>query len=266
MRMRHVQVVSRDFRELVAKLGLFLGLKWLVMIALNVPTILRSGNLLAADQAMGPGPFRVRYSPKVSFTIQGVHGFSGIREMYARDTYLHKGILAISDGDVVVDLGSAMGNFANLALAHGPSVRVVAVEPSRESNENWYRSVGGNAGFLERSTLLNNFVGQMGDKQKSLQEIDIYQQAGWMSEEELIATCALDRIDFLKCDIEGGEYDLLHPGSKLLAMTRNLAIEIHKFAGDPDGFLDMLRSQGFGVRYIQRDPDGTLTALASRGG
>lgn len=67
---------------------------------------------------MGDGPFRVRYQKGVVFSVRRNGVFSGIREIYARDTYLHGRILAIADGDTVADLGSNMGNFSNLAQAH----------------------------------------------------------------------------------------------------------------------------------------------------
>jgi hypothetical protein len=86
-----------------------------------------------------------------------------------------------------------------------------------------------------------------------------------MTEEELLEATSLKCVDFLKCDIEGGEFGLLHRESALLRMTRKLAIEVHAFAGDVQTFIHMLKEVGFTVRHIQRDPDGTATVLARRG-
>jgi FkbM family methyltransferase len=184
--------------------------------------------------------------------------------MYVRDTYLHNGDLAINDGDFVLDLGSNVGNFANLALAHGKSVKVIAVEPSRDLNKDWYRSISLNDGFSARSTLVSAFMGQMGELQNTIKETETYRDAAWLSEDDLISTCGLRKIDFLKCDIEGGEYGLLNKDSKILQMAQNIAIEIHQFAGNPGEFLEMLASQGFNIKNVQRAPDGTITALGSR--
>lgn len=184
--------------------------------------------------------------------------------MYVRDVYLRNGLLTIEDGDVVVDLGANMGNFTNLALAHGKNVRVVSVEPGCRLNEAYKKSVALNDGFIERTQLVRAFVGKMGAVQDCMLEDEQYRGVGWISEDELITSLQLSKIDFLKCDIEGGEFGLLHPGSKLLQMTRKIAIEIHQFAGDVDGFIKMLIAQGFELKSIQREPDGSATVLGIR--
>ena len=246
-------------------LGPFLALKWIAMIPVRFPSILRQKNLQPADLAMGEGPFHVHFRSGVDFLVFGNSVISGIREMYVRDVYLRNGLLTIEDGDVVVDLGSNMGNFTNLALAHGKSVKVVSVEPSRGLNDSYKKSVALNDGFIERTRLVRAFVGQMGTKQeKSILEDEQYRDAEWMSEDELVTSNRLSKVDFLKCDIEGGEFGLLNPDSKLLKLTRKIAIEIHQFAGDVDGFIQMLVAQGFKLQYIQREPDGSATVLGIR--
>ena len=245
-------------------LGPYLAFQWAVSILIHCQSIFKQRNLQPADRAMGVGPFHVHIRPGVDFRIAGNSAFSGIREMYVRDVYLHNGLLTIEDGDVVVDLGANMGNFTNLALAQGKSVKVVSVEPGLALNEAYKQSVGLNPGFLERTQLIRAFIGTAGKTQEDLLEDGQYRGAQWLSEDELLSVCRLSKIDFLKCDIEGGEFGLLHPDSKLLQMTRKIAIEIHRFAGDVDGFMEMLVAQGFKLIAIQRDPDGTATVLGIR--
>lgn len=184
--------------------------------------------------------------------------------MYVRNTYLHDGVLTIEDGDVVLDLGANMGNFTNLALAHGSGVRAVSIEPGRDLNDVYRKSLALNASFVERTRLFRGFIGTMDAKQAEMLNDPQYMGAEWISEDQLIEQAGLTRVDFLKCDIEGGEFGLLHPESKLLAMTKKIAIEVHSFAGDVEQFLNMLVTQGFTLKYVQRDPDGTVTALGSR--
>lgn len=253
-----------DFFGLVRVLGLLLALKWAAMILLNAWGIFRARNLQLADLAMGEGPFLIRFSSNVHFRICGFGAFSGIREMYVRDTYLRHGLLNIEDGNVVLDLGANMGNFTNLALAHGRSVRVISVEPGRDFNNTYKKSLALNAGFLDRVRLLRAFIGSMEEKQEKLLNTPQYLGAEWICEDQLISQAGFERIDFLKCDIEGGEFGLLHPGSKILAMAQKIAIEVHSFAGDVEKFLIMLADEGFTLSYIQRDPDGTVTALGQR--
>jgi FkbM family methyltransferase len=263
--MHYITKIFRDFWGLLGVCGAALACQWMLATLWCGKAILRQKNLQPADHAMGAGPFQVRLRKyNARFKIKGAGAFSGIREMYVRDTYLHAGMLAIRDGDCVVDLGANMGNFTNLALAHGDNVRVVAVEPGRDLNASLRASVGLNDGYSERVKLIRAFVGLAADTQRSMLTDAQYADAQWLSEDELIAMAGIDRVDFLKCDIEGGEFGLLTPQSKLLRMAQSLAIEIHHFAGSVDQFLDMLRECGFTVLAVQRDPDGTATALARR--
>jgi len=261
--MSHLGKLFADFVGISRVIGPSTAAKWLVAIARNFGIVASSRNLQIADKAMGLGPFLIKYRGNVRFRIQGSGAFSGIREMYVRDTYLHGGVLTIEPGDSVLDLGANMGNFTNLALAHG-AARVVAVEPSLDLNEEMKASVGLNAGFADRVKLLRTFVGAPDGKQAALESNPAYRGVGWLTEDGLIEQGQIGAIDFLKCDIEGGEYALLTPGSRILQMTRKLAVEVHSFAGDVDKFVQMIVMSGFQVLHIQRVPDGTITLLAKR--
>lgn len=263
--MKQIMKLPRDFAGLMRICGLSVALRWLIEIFRHAPEIARQKNLQVADIAMGPGPFKIKFKSGSSFRIKGAGAVSGIREMYVRDVYLRDGWLAIGPGDVVVDLGANMGNFTNLALASDSSVRVVAVEPSKALNELFRASVGLNPGFSDRAMLIRGFVGGAHEKQKELLAGDQnYATAEWMTELELISRGRIDRIDFLKCDIEGGEFGLLGPDSKLLSITKALACEVHAFAGDVAGFIRGIEHCGFVIGPIQRDPDGSATFLAKR--
>jgi FkbM family methyltransferase len=262
---RSLRKISADIWGISRIVGLSTTTMWLAAILKNMPEIYRSGNLQVADRALGSGPFQVDYSDEVNFRIAGPGALSGIREMYVRDTYLRGGCLEIDDGDIVVDLGANIGNFTNLALAHGPRVKVIAVEPSHAFLRSMKASLALNDGFAERVSVVQAFLGHVSSMQLDLSDDPSYAGSSWMTEEELLEATSLKCVDFLKCDIEGGEFGLLHRESALLRMTRKLAIEVHAFAGDVQTFIHMLKDVGFTVRHIQRDPDGTATVLARRG-
>jgi FkbM family methyltransferase len=185
--------------------------------------------------------------------------------MYVRDSYLGGGLLRVQDGDTVVDLGANMGNFANLALSSGNTVRVVAVEPSLAMNTSFRRSVGLNSGYMPRVNLIRAFLVGIPQTVQCVIAQDVnYHGAPRMSEADLIKEGHLTKVDFLKCDIEGGEFQLLTADSKLLAMTQSIAIEVHAFAGDVHEFIERLRRCGFGIVAAKYDPDGTATVLGKR--
>lgn len=256
-----------DFCGLVKICGSSVALRWLFHVLFRFPLIIKEGGLQPADRAMGIGPFEVTLKKyNCRFKIMGPQAISGIREMYVRDTYLRDGWLNIRPHDTVFDLGANMGNFTNMALAIEPTVRVIAVEPSIYLNNVFTKSVGSNVGHLTRTSLIRAFLGCPNEKTKAVLAADEnYANAEWNTEEQLLERANIQSIDFLKCDIEGGEFGLLlTPNSKLLAMTRALACEVHAFAGDVTNFLANIESCGFVIGPIKHDPDGSVTFLAKR--
>jgi FkbM family methyltransferase len=166
---------------------------------------------------------------------------------------------------MVVDLGANMGNFTCMALAAHPDTRVIAIEPSRSLNDAFIASVGLNPGFLERVRLVRAFVGGLGAKQQTAlqKQSEDYGDAVHLTEQKLLQLAG-GRIDFLKCDIEGSEFDLIKPHSRILHATRKFACEVHAFGGAVQEFIDGVTKSGFKVLHVKRDPDGTATLLAKR--
>ena len=66
-----------------------------------------------------------------------------------------------------------------------------------------------------------------------------------LSEAEFIERHGVERIAFLKCDIEGSEFFMIGPESRILDMTDRLAIEVHDFGSDVTAFLNDLNERGF---------------------
>lgn len=267
--MGRLSKLMRDVKGIAAVCGLASAVRWVAYLMASIPEVKRSHGLNCVDRRMGNGPFEIRSHGR-RFRVGVPPGaeadvFSGIREMYVRDVYL-SGELVIRDGDLVLDLGANMGNFTNLALSFGSSVRVIAVEPSRRLNGLFSHSVSLN-GWSDRVSLVNGFIGDISGKIRDVIERDAdYRSAAMIDEEEFIERFSLDRIDFLKCDIEGGEFGLIGPGSRLIRMARQVAAEVHGFAGPPEAFIGYLKQSGFEIAAVRVDPDGTCTVLARRQG
>lgn len=258
--------LALDLANLPGVVGPGLTLRWMTQVLVHAADVYKERNLQPADRAMGNGPFSVMVKPySRTFYVSGPQVFSGIREMYARDVYLRRGLLSIEPGDIVLDLGANMGNFTCLSLAAHPDTRVIAIEPSRSLHDALIASVGLNPGFIERVRVVRAFVGGFEAKQQTaLQtQAEDYGDAALLTERELLQLAG-ERIDFLKCDIEGSEFDLLKPGSRLLQATRKLACEVHAFAGDVEKFMGGVAMSGFRILHVKRDADGTATFLAKR--
>ena len=189
--------------------------------------------------------------------MTGRQVISGIREIWVRNVYLRHGYLCIGPRAVVVDLGANMGNFTLLALAHGPGVKVVAVEPNREHNELLRRQAALN-GWADRVALDRCFIGGRGGVQRGLLDHPDCSDARFVDQETFVKRHDLVEIDFLKCDIEGGEFELFASETLLLDISRQLAIEVHDHAGDRHEFTRMLERRGFEVGWIMHHSDSCI--------
>lgn len=211
---------------------------------------------------MGNGPFSVsRQSARAKLAGQQV--FSGIREIWVRDVYLKDDYLKIPAGSLVIDLGANLGNFTNLALAQHGDVRVIAVEPSPPLSNSLQESLRIN-GWSDRASVKRAFLGVKTEVQVAAAADPAYRDAEYLSESAFLAEFDIQRIDFLKCDIEGSEFFLLDPGSKLLSLASNLAIEVHPWGGSVTHFLEFVRSAGFEIGSVVYDGNGACIALCSR--
>lgn len=233
-----------DFKGIARVSGMGTALRWAACVAVTMPRNLVSRNLLAADLMMGNGPFRVRHTVGNAVLV-GTQAFSGLREIWVRDVYARDGFLQIPDGGLVIDLGANMGNFSAMALAANPTASLVGVEPSRNIADKWRATIATN-GFGDRASLCEAFVGVFTDKQQRDFDNDPnYQGVPVLSEAEFLDRYGIERIAFLKCDIEGSEFFMIEPGSRILDMTDRLAIEVHDFGGDVNAFLTGLNERGF---------------------
>lgn len=245
-----------DFRGIARLCGWRVAIRWALAVLISAPTILATRNLLAADARMGEGPFVVKHKIGTARLV-GIGAFSGLREIWVRNVYSRDGFLVIPDNSLVVDLGANMGNFSAMALAANPTVRVLAVEPSRELGERFLRTMRAN-GFEDRVQLCRAFIGKFTPKSTdSILTDPNYQDAPTITEQDLLQRYSVDRISFLKCDIEGSEFFMLDPSSKLLDKAARLAIEVHDFGGDIRAFVTDLERRGFELS-IDRNPNDII--------
>ncbi len=255
--------LCKDFIGLLRICGPAVALRWLFCVIFHLPGILKCRNLGPADIAMGEGPFVVTLRQyKCQFKIMGPTCVSGIREMYVRDCYLRNGWLRINPNDTLLDLGANMGNFTNLALAIDPTVRVIAVEPNINVSRVFAKSLGLNPGHAERTTLIRGILGDPCDK---IKRDENYVGAEQLTEKQLLERANISSVDFIKCDIEGGEFELLKRESKLLAMATAIACEVHADGGDMNSLLATVKACGFSMGPTEYAANGqSLVFVAKR--
>ena len=261
MTKKHINQIINDFIGLTKVCGVLVAIKWLFMVIIHFNQCMKTKNLQPADRALGIGPYRVRRGNAIA-TLKCNNVISAIREIWVRDVYLKNDFVKIPDKGLVIDLGANAGNFSVLALSHNNNIRLIAVEPNKELNKIFWEQIDLN-GWRDRVVLNRYFIGTMSATQKMMLNDINTQDAEFISAEEFIKLNNIQRIDFLKCDIEGSEFGLIENNAPLLRITEQLAIEIHDSAGDRNHFLSKLKELGFTIGPVKQDPGGCI-ALAKR--
>lgn len=135
------------------------------------------------------------------------------REIYG------SGEFAVHSGDVVLDCGANVGTFTRTALNHGARL-VVAFEPAPENIESYRRN------FQEQiHTAADSFV--------MLKDGTPGVQAPLTTIDEEVARLKLDRVDYMKLDIEGAERKALEGARATLRKFRpRMSIATEHFPTD----------------------------------
>jgi len=222
------------------------------------------------------GLLQIEFAGRRLFLRPGSTDFVVFEEIFLQDDY---GVRrSEKDYGTVMDLGANVGLFSCAVLPNAQ--RVIAVEAVCENHRQAVRNVTTNGGSAA-AVLHAALAGESG------KEIRIYYNARntgghstsptWTgckdSEEsepsfETVETITLadlldsqnvDTVDLLKCDIEGGEYDVfLSTGGETLSRIGEIVMEVHVSPAHPPELLrrleSHLQSAGFGVSLQRNVP------------
>jgi FkbM family methyltransferase len=219
-------------------------LAYLAAVTQSLPHIFWDRSLRSADEGMIGRQCSFRPFDK-KIILAGKY-FGLAREIYCRKCYFPLPSYWLKPTDCVVDLGANVGCFSTLAGLHAN--KVIAVEAQ-----------SGFAGELEANFRQNNVLdkvrvefgvigsrcGVFGDETQLKQASHYEFCCPSISFSDLIERYQLEKIDFLKVDIEGSEFDLFDDCTSWLWRVRKIAMEFHLGFGDVDAIIKTLKNQGF---------------------
>lgn len=191
---------------------------------------------------------------------------SGSFESATRDAILRN----VSEGDTVVDIGAHIGSHTlSMRRATGKAGNVIAYEP-HPRNAQFIRDTVEKNGFqnisvIEAALSDSNRTGQLAvesdntgssslhtDQHSGSQKVEI--DVRDMDEE--INSASFSTIDFVKIDIQGGEFELLVGNDSFIKNIRRMVIEIH-----PTSYLTPFQATQV---YRQLDKSGYVKDLSGQ--
>jgi FkbM family methyltransferase len=226
------------------------------------------------------------YKIKNLGSIEGIEGgtmdiaykfgwdYAIFHEIYNLKDYERFGEVGIQEGDVVVDLGGNMGIFTRYAYQKGAS-KIITFEPDKRyfqilkknapSNTILFNAaIGDKIGKLtltESEHLGGSNLWRPKDPSVNQYEVNVY-TLNYILEQKLV-----DRIDFLKVDIEGSEIIALNGiSNENLSKIRNIAVEYHhehlKFDEElRNKFVSRLNNLGFNSHVLFCGADNALQLI-----
>ena len=148
-----------------------------------------------------------------------------IKEIFENNTY--ERFFEVEQGDVVVDLGASLGPFTYKILPKNPK-QCYVVEPLSYQIDVLYKNVGrDNVKIIQ---------GAITDKKKiDITWDNISESVPTFTFKEFLEENNIKHIDFLKCDCEGGEYDVFQQSNiESLKTIPKIVTEFHM--RDDDSF------------------------------
>ncbi len=204
------------------------------------------------------------------FSVRGgTTDLAVLNEAAIMNPYLGPGHIQLRQDAVVMDVGANMGDFAIQAAALCPLGRVYAIEPVSE-----YISLLETNKTLNRLSNIEIIQVALGDHEGEIRlsiagsESGAYfngttntETARLTTLPQLMRECGLERIDLLKMDCEGSEWDILPAAREVLTRIRQICMEFHPARGwTAEKLAEWLRACGYEVWYTKAPWNGTLWA------
>jgi FkbM family methyltransferase len=184
--------------------------------------------------------------------------------------------LSKPDSRFIVDAGGFIGLVSILFAKRFPDARVICLEPSSENFEIARRNcepwpnitvlncaLGSSSGH---ATLRDRGTGQWGFtitdtvEQGGVRDIEDVEV---VSLPDLMAAYGAERVDLLKLDIEGAEYDIFQTSEDWIGACQVMIVELHEKIRP--GVTELYQKITHGRREVSRDAEKRLSVLSAGG-
>jgi FkbM family methyltransferase len=204
----------------------------------------------------------LRTADGLTITIRQNYGDASTVAEILDDCYVRD--LTLPHSPVVIDIGGFIGDFSLYAAKRLNARRVIVCEPSPRNWALLLKNIANN-GYEDRIEPVNKAVTDGGNIMMNVDAPDEYQcmvSAYCPSEQPLSAVSgislgqllrdyAVESVDLLKIDCEGGEYAILESTpAEVLSRIRNIVFEYHdvdRWWARLEGVKQRLRREGYAL-------------------
>jgi FkbM family methyltransferase len=197
-----------------------------------------------------------------------------IKEVWMQNIYDQHDI-RVEDGDTVIDIGGHIGVFSVYAAFHNPSGKVYAFEPFSENFKKLaeHKKINNlevhNKGISDRDGKQTLFLSP--DNNTGGHSLHLKQQSERTAEIEtttLTGFCEankIEKIDFLKLDCEGAEFDIVKSNEAILNIVDKVIMECHPFADNTvNSMISLLEKHQFVVKRQEGRAENECQMLYAR--
>jgi len=191
-----------------------------------------------------------------------------IQEVYHHETYEH--FFSMKENDIVVDVGANVGLFSlKASKVVGEHGIIVAFEPEKNNYKMLRRNLGINKcrNVIPINAAVSNFNGKadfsiantlvehkLADSKSELEIKSILTTKVDVKTIQLVLKeLGIDRVDFLKIDAEGSEFEVLSGARSLLTnkAIKKMSVAVYHSKDEPKLVGDYLRQFGYNVLYFR---------------
>ena len=205
-------------------------------------------------------------------TRKGTHDPNIVQEIWDKHFYKADGY-EIKPGDVVVDIGAHIGSFTVWALHHGADI--MAFEPDEVNFSLLMQNVQEAEKTCKGAIDLHNaavrsiegifFIDRGGENQPNTGGYKIVEEMEGDSVEVVrsvpveVIFSSFPKIDYLKLDCEGSEYDILEKlNDEQWAIINKIVMEWHFDKERAEKIVELMKQKGFTITEFSTNPDAPL--------
>ncbi len=226
--------------------------RWLGHVIKAAPAVIARRTLGVVDERLGEDLSFC--APDGRFLHTQGAAFGVVREIFGHRCYAEPAQLR--DARHILDLGANAGVFTLFALSCAPEARVHSVEAQPHFLPVIHANVAVNR-FAERTTVENAIVGGSFNEWTQSLRSNHPQVADFSISRYL---SKVGQCDFLKCDVEGAEFELFQGDLEWLGAVRGIALEYHGDWAAGATLCQRIAAAGFTSRQAERGALGYIFA------